>query len=325
MKKTLLSPIVLYPVFNYISAGQKKIGGQAIIEGVMMRGIDNVSWAVRKNDREVVVERREFISAGKKYPFLSWPVLRGAVNLIESLVLGYQALSRSAEIVEEGQRGAENKNERASEKKERVGGKLVSAASVAFSLIAVFGIFMYLPMRILSNFVPKDSALLFNMLTGVVRIVFFLIYLILISFWKEIRRVFEYHGAEHMAIFAYEADEELTIENMRRHTTFHPRCGTSFLLLVGIVSVFLFSVVDAIFIKIIGPYTIVLARFAVHLLLVPLISGVSYEALKLSDSYRHIPFIGLLILPGLWLQRITTQRPDDYQLEVAVKALKAAL
>jgi uncharacterized protein YqhQ len=188
-----------------------------------------------------------------------------------------------------------------------------------------FGIFMYLPMWILSHFVPKESALLFNTLAGSLRIVFFLLYLILISMWKDIRRVFEYHGAEHMAIFAYEDNCELTLENMRRYTTFHPRCGTSFLLVVGIICILLFSIVDAFYILFLGPYPTVLARFAVHLVLVPLVSGVSFKILKLSDKYQKLPVVGLLIKPGLWLQRITTKPPDDSQLDVAAKALTAAL
>jgi uncharacterized protein YqhQ len=139
------------------------------------------------------------------------------------------------------------------------------------------------------------------------------------------RRVFEYHGAEHKAIFAFEDDKELTLDNMRPYTTLHPRCGTSFLLLVGIICILIFSIVDALIITTIGPYPSVAARLGVHLLLIPLVAGCSYEALKLSDRYRHVPIVGAMILPGLWLQKITTRQPDDSQLEVASAALKAVL
>ena len=139
------------------------------------------------------------------------------------------------------------------------------------------------------------------------------------------RRIFEYHGAEHKAIFAYEDGKELTLDNMRPYTTLHPRCGTSFLLLTGIVCILLFAIVDALFISLFGPYPSVMVRVLVHLLLVPLIAGSSYEALKLSDRYKRVPLIGALILPGLWLQKITTKPPDDRQLETASAALRAVL
>lgn len=137
------------------------------------------------------------------------------------------------------------------------------------------------------------------------------------------RRVFEYHGAEHKAIFTFEDGKELTLDNMRPYTTLHPRCGTSFLLMVALLCILLFSMVDACVIALIGPYPHVLVRFAVHLLLVPFVAGTSFEALRLSDRYRRLPLVGAMILPGLWLQKITTRRPDDGQLEVAAAALTA--
>ncbi|MCU0609360.1 MAG: DUF1385 domain-containing protein, partial [Chitinispirillaceae bacterium] len=203
--------------------------------------------------------------------------------------------------------------------------KLASWASIAIAILISTGLFMYAPMWIVSSFVDKDSAILFNTFSGIFRIALFLGYLILISQWKDMRRVFEYHGAEHKAIFAFEDDKELTLDNMRPYTTLHPRCGTSFLLLVGIICILIFSIVDALIITTIGPYPSVAARLGVHLLLIPLVAGCSYEALKLSDRYRHVPIVGAMILPGLWLQKITTRQPDDSQLEVASAALKAVL
>jgi uncharacterized protein YqhQ len=184
---------------------------------------------------------------------------------------------------------------------------------------------MYSPMWLLSRFLPADSSLLFNIFAGIIRIILFLAYLVLISQWKEMRRVFEYHGAEHKAIFTYEDDKPLSLDNMRPYTTLHPRCGTSFLLLVALVCILLFSMIDAIFIQFIGPYPSTVVRLLVHLALIPVVGGASYELLKLSDRYRRLPIVGALIMPGLWLQKITTKEPDDSQLEVAAEALKAAL
>lgn len=305
------------------SVKKKKVGGQAIIEGVMMRGKEKVSMAVRKQSGQMVLEHFPFISAAKKSKFWRYPVMRGAANLYESLVLGYKTLSRSAEIAMEEERA--NKGETVEPGKKKTSDTIASWLSFAFALLLSIGLFMYAPMWILSRFLPADSSLLFNTFAGIIRIVLFLGYLILISQWKEMRRVFEYHGAEHKAIFTYEDDKDLTLDNMRSYTTLHPRCGTSFLLLVMLVCILLFSIIDALFIQFIGPYPNPFFRLLVHLALIPLVGGASYELLKLSDRYRRLPIVGALIMPGLWLQKITTKEPDDSQLEVAAEALKAAL
>ncbi len=315
----LLLPIVVLRLF----ANSKKVGGQAIIEGVMMRYRQNVSWAVRKQTGEVVVEQFPFQSAAAKNHFWRAPIARGAASLYESLVLGYKALSRSMEIAIEEERA--DRGETGDPVKRKLVDSIVSTISLIGSLLVGIGLFMYLPMWVLSHFVPRDSALAFNFFSGSIRIALFLAYLLIISGWKDIRRVFEYHGAEHKAIFAYEDDKELTPENMRPYTTLHPRCGTSFLLLVALICILLFSIVDALVIRFIGPYPSVAVRLAVHLLLVPLVSGIAYEALKLSDRYRRLPVVGAVILPGLWLQKITTRPPDDGQLEIAARALKAVV
>jgi uncharacterized protein YqhQ len=184
---------------------------------------------------------------------------------------------------------------------------------------------MYAPMWVLSRFLPQDSSVLFNLLVGAIRIGLFLLYLSLISLWSEIRRIFEYHGAEHKAIFAYEDGKEVQVSEARPYSTFHPRCGTSFLFIVSLICMLLFSIFDKFFIEFVGPYPNVFARLIVHLVLVPVVSGISYEFLKLSDKYQNIPLVGLLIKPGLWLQKITTRQPDDKQLEIAISALKAAI
>ena len=303
-----------------LSGKPAKVGGQAVIEGVMMRGMQKISWAVRKPGGSVVVEQFPFVSATAKSRWWRLPVMRGAANLYESLVIGYKALSRSAEIAMEEERQTDDGN-----KKRKAGDAVASWASFAGALIVSIGLFMYTPMWLLSFYIPPDSALTFNLFAGIIRIILFLAYLLLISLWKDMRRVFEYHGAEHKAIFTYEDGKELTIDNMRPYTTLHPRCGTSFLLLVALLCIVLFSLVDALVIGCFGPYPHVAVRLFVHLLLIPLVAGSSYEVLKLSDRYRHLPLVGALILPGLWLQKITTRKPDDRQLEVAAAALKAAV
>jgi uncharacterized protein YqhQ len=311
-------------VLSIFSAAKKTtVGGQAIIEGVMMRSKNKISWAIRKGPNDVVVEKEEFISIARKYPILKKPILRGAVSLYESMVIGYKALSRSAEITTE----TENlQNPSLTEKKNnKTMEKFYSILSFVVALAISMGLFMYAPMWIISKFIPKDSAILFNTLAGVIRMTFFLGYLTLISMWKEIRRVFEYHGAEHKAIFTFEDGKELTLENMQSYSTLHPRCGTSFLILVLMICILLFTIVDALYIGIMGPYPNILTRFLVHMLLLPIVSGTSYEVLKLSDRYKKFPLVSLLIKPGLWLQKITTKEPDKDQLEVASLALKAVL
>lgn len=317
--KEILTQIGLFPLISALSAKKPSVGGQAIMEGVMMRSMSNVSWAVRKSSGEIVVEQEQFISASKKYKILRKPIFRGAVSLYESLVLGYKALSRSADISMD--LPPEDKDKPRSKAKETFYSYMNFIVAMAITL----SLFMYLPMWILSHFVPKESALLFNILAGSLRLIFFLAYLLLISLWKDVRRLFEYHGAEHKAIYTYENKKELQVENMRGYSTLHPRCGTSFLLLVMLVCILLFSIIDAVIITTIGTYPNVLTRLLVHIVLIPLVAGSSYEVLRFSDRYQSFPIIGALIKPGLWLQKITTREPDDKQLEVASMALKAVV
>jgi uncharacterized protein YqhQ len=305
------------PLFAVSCMSKKnKVGGQAIIEGVMMRGKQKISWAVRKQSGEMVVERFPFVSLVKKNKFYAFPVVRGAVNLYESLKIGYKALMRSAEIAMPEEEKPKEKNSR----KESIS----MTISMLVALVVSLGLFMYLPMFI-SQLFFKNTALSFNFVAGTIRLLLFFAYLVGISFWKDMRRVFEYHGAEHKAIFTYEDEKELTIENMKPYSTLHPRCGTSFLLLVAIVCILLFSIIDAVIIHFIGPYPHVMVRFLVHVLLIPVVGGFSYEILKLSDRYQNVFPVSLLIKPGLWLQLITTKQPDDKQLLTAAAALNAAV
>jgi uncharacterized protein YqhQ len=318
-KKVIIPYQFLFPlVFVEAIVKKSKVGGQAIIEGVMMRSKQKISWAVRSPNGKTVIERFPFISLSKQYKILSVPVIRGFINLYESLKIGYQALARSAQIA------ANERDQETSPRQDDQKEKIAFFMSFIVALAVSLGIFMYLPMFISQIFL-KNSVIGFNIMAGVIRITLFVLYLVLISLWKDIRRVFEYHGAEHKAIFTFEDDKELTLENMRVYSTLHPRCGTSFLLLVMLICIFLFSIIDALVTGFIAPYPNVLARFLVHIALIPLVAGLSYEVLKLSDRFQHISFIRLLILPGLWLQKITTKEPDDDQLQVAAAALKASL
>ncbi len=320
--KTYLSWLLQIPA-NMASLMAKKntVGGQAILEGVMMRGKEKVSWAVRKGDNEVIIEQFPFSSVCRKYKILGRPIIRGAVNLFESMALGYRALSRSADILEDRDKSQNDSPSKFNNLKE----KFYTVITLLISLLFAMGLFMFAPMWIFSRFIPEESALLFNTLAGSLRIVLLLIYMVSISFLKDIRRLFEYHGAEHKAIFTFEDGKDLNIKNMASYSTVHPRCGTSFLLLVGIVCVFLFSIIDALFIQFIGPFPNVFSRFLLHIMLIPLVGGTSYEVLKLSDRYQHVALVNLMIKPGLWLQKITTREPDEKQMEVASLALKAAI
>jgi len=341
MHKLLAAPAFMPALFS----AKDTVGGQALIEGVMMRGREKVSWAVRKPGGEAVVESFPFVSVTKRNALCGIPVVRGVINLFESLSWGYKALARSADIAieEEEARGADDmpsvsikeasasddSNDKTSSpnaKKTSFADKLLSAASFILAFAISIGLFMYAPMWV-ANRLPyvKDSPMLFNLSAGIVRITLFLIYMALISLWSEMRRVFEYHGAEHKTIFAYEDGKPLTIDNIQPYTTLHPRCGTSFLILVAICSILLFTVIDAFYIHYIGDFVNLFHRLGVHFVMIPFVAGTSYEFLKLSDRYMHVPIVGALVKPGLWLQRITTRKPDTSQIEIAVKALEAAL
>jgi len=325
MNKIIQSTAYLpFLLFSMAFRKKNRIGGQAIIEGVMMRGKQKIAWAVQKPNGKMLVERETFISLTKTNRFCKLPIVRGAVNLYESLKIGYKTLMRSAEISMLSTDEDKNADAKTLKKEKSLRDKLSLAFSMIVALVFSIGLFMYLPMAISQLFFQK-TALTFNLFAGGIRIILFLIYLISISFWKDIKRLFQYHGAEHKAIFAFEDGKELTIDNMKPYPTQHPRCGTSFLLLVALVCIFLFSIIDSLIMHFTGLYSLFIARFIVHLTLIPLVGGMSFEILKLSDKYQEVFPVSLLIKPGLWLQYITTKQPDNTQLETATAALKAAL
>jgi uncharacterized protein YqhQ len=295
------------------------VGGQAVIEGVMMRSKDRVSTAVRRASGEIEVKSEDFISLTKKKKLLGWPIIRGAVSLFEMLVIGIKTLNFSASIAAEDIDKAEGK----------VTNKKTSNFMLAMSAVVAFAlgiaIFFFLPLLFSSLLGVSKKALSFNLVAGVIRVGMFLAYVWGISKFGEFRRVFEYHGAEHKSIFAYENGEDLKANNAEKYTRLHPRCGTSFILIVVIFAIFTYSISDTIYYLITGYPPALLTRFLIHFMLLPIVAGISYELLKLSGKTRDNKLTQIMIQPGLWLQRITTQEPDLSQLEVAMAALRASL
>lgn len=288
------------------------IGGQAVIEGVMMRGPKEYAVAVRKADGEITVEKHEVSSIIKKHKFLKLYIIRGIVSFFESLVVGMKALMFSAEFfdVEE----EESKFDKWLD--EKLGDKaktLVIYLSVCISLLLCVGLFILLPAFIAGLFFENqgDTRLWFNVVEGTVRIALFLGYIVAISGMKDIQRVFEYHGAEHKTIFCYEAGEELTVENVKKHSRLHPRCGTSFLLIVMVLAIIVFSFFTA---------SNTLVALLQRIVLIPLVAGISYEIIKFVGKSEN-KFVCILNKPGMWFQKFTTREPDDSQIEVAIKSL----
>lgn len=284
------------------------IGGQAVIEGVMMRSLTGYSVAVRQPDGGVAIKKDQLVSVTQKYPFLKTPVLRGSVVLIQSLILGIRALNYSAAVSTEGEEGEEISN-------------WAIAGSMGMALVLAVGLFILAPLG-LTNLIrhylyPSMGNFAYNIIDGVIRAVFFFVYIFSISFMAEIRRVFQYHGAEHKTVFTYEAAEELTVENARNKSTLHPRCGTSFLMFVMVISILVFSLIPS--------SAHFLIKFGARVVLIPLIAGLAYEVIRFSARHLDSKACRALIQPGLWLQRITTKEPDDKQLEVALIALREAL
>jgi len=298
---------------------QCNIGGEALIEGVMMRNGNKIAMAVRKSNGEIEVETTEYIPLSKRFFLFRLPVIRGAVSMIESMVVGMKALMNSAEKVDL----EEEEDSRLDEFLKKIFGdnlfQVMLYFSVAIALVFGMGLFMLLPNWIAGWFSFDKSTvsgtIIANLIEGLIRLVIFFSYILLVSRNKEIKRVFEYHGAEHNAIYAYENKEELTVENAIRHTTLHPRCGTAYLFVVIITSIILFS-----FIKWQSP----LLNMAFRLLLLPLVAGIAYEIFKLAAKTSFKP-LRAISYPGLMLQKITTQPPDESQIEVALAALKAVI
>ncbi len=288
---------------------QKKIsvGGQAVIEGVMMKGPKVLATAVRRPSGEIVYKKtilKPSMNRLTKIPFI-----RGGVILFETLVLGTKELSFSANEAGEEEEKLEDK-------------ELILTVITALAL--GIGLFMVLP-SIVSSFIFKGSMVGANIVEGILRVIFFLVYIKVISLSKDIKRVFEYHGAEHKCIYAFENGEELVKEDAIKYTTLHPRCGTSFLLIVMLISIIVFTVLDLIIPQPDATWLKVLLKVILRVGFMPLVAGVSYEFQRYSSKHMENPFYRMMAKPGLKLQKITTKEPDLEQLEVSMVALRVAL
>lgn len=302
------------------------VGGQAVIEGVMMRSIDQVSTAVRVPSGEILVKSDPYRSLAHRYKLLDIPIIRGAVAFVEMLIIGIKTLNFSAEIAvrEAEKEEALKKGEQFSESKKDKSSLMLGITAVVAMGFGIL-IFFFLPLAISSLFNVDKNAVSFNLIAGGIRVTIFLLYVWGISFMKDFKRVFEYHGAEHKAIFTYEMKQELTPENAKTFSRFHPRCGTSFILIVALFAIVIYAISDSIYAVMVGHPPSLVTRFALHFSLLPLVAGGSYEILKFSARKRNNPVVNALIQPGLWLQRITTKEPNLEQLEVAIVALESAL
>jgi uncharacterized protein YqhQ len=298
-----------------------QVGGQAVIEGVMMKAPKSLAVVVRKPNGEIAFKEDLLHPWSDRWGFLKWPVLRGTLTLIETLVQGIQALNYSANqaLTEE------------EEKKEL--GSWSMFLTMSLAILIGLGLFVALPHGIsaylgtISPFRFGVESLTFHILDGLIKVFIFIAYIWIISRFKEIRRIFQYHGAEHKSIFTYESGEDLTVENAKRHSTLHPRCGTSFILLVLIISILLFSFLFPFLPKFAGLSVWLkngLYVFFKILLMIP-ITGLAYEAIKYSGKRAHLPWVRVMILPGLWIQHLTTQEPTEDQIEIALQALSRVL
>ena len=294
------------------------VGGQALIEGVMMRSQNFVAWAVRKADGSIKIKDFHYNSLAQKYKFFNLPFLRGVVGMFEMMALGIKALNFSAdEFIQD-----ENPDEPESKPTPVWLTNLFLTLNIIVSLGFTIVLFKYLPLLITEQIIKLDFLqdihyIAYNLLDGVLKLTIFFLYILLISSFNDIKRVFQYHGAEHMAVFNYESNLPLSAKNSEIQSRFHPRCGTSFIVFVFLISILIYSLVprDPIFWQ----------HLFKRLLFLPVIAGVSFEALKLSGKYASNPIVKLLIQPGLYFQRLTTRQPDFSQLEVAVAALQRTL
>lgn len=278
------------------------VGGQAVIEGVMMRGKTHVAVAVRQPDGEISVDVRPVNSISDSYPILKKPFLRGVVSLVESLVMGMKALAYSAQV--------------SGDEDEKLDSKEM-ALTIAVSAGLAILLFIVIPtwsMRFLTGITQDHMAL--NLAEGVLRMAIFLAYIAAISSMNDIQRVFQYHGAEHKTIYTYEAGLPLKVENVRPFSTLHPRCGTNFLMIVMLISMFIFTFLG---------WPSLLERIASRIILMPVIAGVSYELIRYAGAHTDNPLVRIAITPGLLLQKLTTRQPDDSQIEVAIASLKAVV
>lgn len=302
------------------------VGGQALIEGIMMKGPKGAAMSVRLPNGEIETEYKETKPWREKNKFFSLPLVRGIVGFVESLVTGYQYLMESAE---KSTQGLEENEEELSKVdrwiNDHFGEKMMNAIGAISAVLGValaFFLFMWLP-TFLVDLITQNTLLKFHALfEGILRVIIFVIYLLLVSQMKDIKRVFMYHGAEHKSIFCYEHGLELTVENVRKQRRFHPRCGTSFMFVMILLSILLSSILVLIF-----PHLAEINRILwilIKLLILPLVMGIGYEFIRYAGKHENL-LVKILSAPGLWMQRITTKEPTDDIIEVGIASLKAVL
>lgn len=330
-----LTAIQLLPALE--SGEETLVGGQAVLEGVMMRSPHAWAIACRKPSGEVVTMREPLERPSEKHKWMAWPIVRGVITLGYAMNLGYRALRFSAnvaieDIMEDGKEAgpqtaspsqstqvpAEDSRSQGREKAAAISGWL-AAVNIVISLGFFIVVYKYLPLLAATELKKIDPALggriIFNLIDGAIRLSLFLLFIWGVSLWKDIRRVYEYHGAEHKTVFAFENGDPLETEAVQKYSTFHPRCGTSFLMTVMLISIGFYMLI---------PYTSFLGKFVARIVLLPVIAGVSYEIIRFAAKHRGSLF-ALMTAPGLWLQRITTKPPSDDQAHCAIVALENAM
>ena len=293
------------------------VGGQAVIEGVMMRVPGAYATALRLKNGKIISKKYTFDSVIKKNHWKNMLFLRGVFHLYESMKIGYKTLDWSASVYEEQQNESSSTNNNKWQKTYDYLGNI-------FEILFAVSLFILLPLFITTYFVNDvNQTIFFNIISGFTRILIFITYLLLISRLKDVKRLFQYHGAEHKTVYNFESGKDLNYNEAQKFSTKHPRCGTSFIFIIMLVTIFSYTVLDSILLLFINQLTIPI-RFISHIICLPLVAGFGYEVLKFLASKQHIVFFKALSKPGLWLQSITTKEPDKSQIEVAIFALKEA-
>lgn len=297
------------------------VGGQAVLEGVMMKSRDRYSVAVRLESGDIDITTNRTVPLKNKYKILGWPLIRGVVNFGETLALSYKILEISARAIGVDEEASETKFEKwLREKFGRGIMDVVMVISTVFGVGLGIALFFFLPILVtkgIDALAGGSLGIVRNLIEGIVKIGIFVGYIALVSLMPDIRRTFEYHGAEHKSIFCYESGDELTVENAKKHTRFHPRCGTSFLIFMLLISVLLYSLP-------VFTWDNMVLRMATKLLFLPLLVALGYEFIRYAGRHNNL-LVRILSKPGIWMQRLTTREPDEEQLEVAIAALKSAL
>lgn len=303
------------------------VGGQALMEGIMMNGPEGKAMALRLPDGSISVEKKTFTSIKDKNKFFGIPMVRGIVNFVEALIFGYKCLMESAEKTGMDVEEEENMSKLDRWISDHFGEKMmrvIGAISMVLGFALAFALFVWMPSFLfdaINKLTGEHITMLRTIFEGLLRIIIFVIYMFVVSKMKEIKRVYMYHGAEHKSIFCYESGEEMTVENVRKQSRFHPRCGTSFIFVMIILSILVSSVVALAFPSLtqIRPVWI-----CVKLLIMPIVMGLGYEFIRYAGKHDNL-FVKILSAPGLWMQRITTAEPDDSMIEVGIAAINAVI